>query len=256
MSIFTYFTKKRREQRRKLKELKAFASRFSTLDRLEQSGLLTFDAKSRRLFIAQSLAVLMMKDAESWVAFVTNVYQWLYYQQAQEAWNAHFLKEELAAVRKAAAGFSPEVLAEGKRQSRARGSQRGSALDEHSEALATNGTQEQADGTATNQTSPNPVDNQTTPPYGHPSYSGGETDTRVQLSRADVERIRLAARQQVAESDIEPPKIEPFEFFIVQDTTDAAAKLIAVGYFNPETNDMELAPWSEVEPLLHQSRQE
>jgi hypothetical protein len=72
----------------------------------------------------------------------------------------------------------------------------------------------------------------------------------VQLSRADIERIRLAARQQVAESDIEPPKIEPFEFFIVQDTTDAAAKLIAVGWFDPEKNDMELAPWSEVQPLI------
>lgn len=181
MSIFTYFTKKRREQRKKLRELKAFASNFTTLDRLAQSGLLTFDAKSHRLFIAQSLAVLMMKDAESWVAFITNVYQWLYYQQAQEAWNGHFLKEELAAVRKA---------------------------------------------------------------------SVGENHQTVQLSRADVERIRFAARQQVADSDIEPPKVEPFEFFIVQDTTDAAAKLIAVGYFNPETNDMELAPWSEVESLL------
>ena len=184
MGIFTYFTKKRREQRKKLKELKQFSSTFSTLDRLEQSGLLTFDSKSRRLFIAQSLAVLMMRNAESWVNFITNVYQWLYYQQAQEAWNAHFLKEELAAVRAA------------------------SVDDKHQ---------------------------------------------TVQLSRADIERIRLAARQQVAESDIEPPKIEPFEFFIVQDTTDAAAKLIAVGYFNPETNDMELAPWSEIQPLLQKA---
>ena len=181
MNPFTYFSKKRREQRKKLKELRQFSSVFTTLDRLEQSGLLTFDAKSRRLFIAQSLAVLMMKDAESWVNFVTNVFQWLYYQQAQEAWSAHFLKEELSAVRKA---------------------------------------------------------------------SVGETHETVQLSRADVERIRLAARQQVAESDIEPPKVEPFEFFIVQDTTDAAAKLIAVGYFDPETNAQELAPWSEVAPLL------
>lgn len=181
MSIFTYFSKKRREQRKKLSELKNFSSVFSTLDRLEQSGLLTFDSKSRRLFIAQSLAVLMMRNAESWVNFVNNVYQWLYYQQAQEAWNAHFLKEELTAVRRA---------------------------------------------------------------------SVGENHETVQLSRADIERIRLAARQQVAESDMEPPKVEPFEFFIVQDTTDAAAKLIAVGYFNPETNDMELAPWSEVQPLI------
>ena len=181
MSIFTYFSKKRREQRRKLKELKAFASNFTTLDRLEQSGLLTFDTKSKRLFIAQSLAVLMMKDAESWVNFVTNVFQWLYYQQAQQSWNNHFLKEELAAVRKA---------------------------------------------------------------------SLGENHQTVQLSRSDVERIRFAARQQVAESDIEPPKVEPFEMFIVEDTVDTKPKIIAVGYFNPETNDMELAPWSEIEPLI------
>jgi len=181
MSIFTYFSKKRREQRRKLKELKAFASNFTTLDRLEQSGLLTFDTKSKRLFIAQSLAVLMMKDAESWVNFVTNVFQWLYYQQAQQSWNNHFLKEELAAVRKA---------------------------------------------------------------------SLGENHQTVQLSRSDVERIRFAARQQVAESDIEPPKVEPFEMFIVEDTVDTKPKILAVGYFNPETNDMELAPWSEIEPLI------
>ena len=181
MNPFFYFSKKKREQRRKLKELRAFSSTFSTLDRLEQSGLLTFDAKSRRLFIAQSLALLMMRDAESWIALVQNVYLWLYYQQSQQAWNDHMLKEELAAVRRAS---------------------------------------------------------------GNP------------LSRADVERIRLAARQQVAESDIEPPKVEPFEFFIVQDTTDAAARLIAVGYFDPETSDMELAPWSEVEPLIKKSADE
>lgn len=181
MSIFTYFSKKHREQRRKLKELKQFSSTFTTLDRLEQSGLLVWDQKQHRLFIAQSLAILMMKDAESWVNFVTNVFQWLYYQQAQQSWNDHFLKEELAAVRAA---------------------------------------------------------------------SVGENHQTVQLSRADVERIRLAARQQVAESDIEPPKVEPFEMFIVEDTVDAKPKIIAVGFFDPETNDMELAPWSEVEPLV------
>ena len=181
MSIFTYFSKRKREQRRKLKELKQFSSTFTTLDRLEQSGLLVWDQKQHRLFIAQSLAVLMMKDAESWVNFITNVYQWLYYQQAQQSWNDHFLKEELAAVRAA---------------------------------------------------------------------SVGENHQTVQLSRADVERIRLAARQQVAESDIEPPKVEPFEMFIVEDTVDAKPRIIAVGYFDPETNDMELAPWSEIEPLI------
>ena len=197
MNPFIYFSKKRREQRKKLKELKQFSSTFTTLDRLEQSGLLVWDQKQRRLFIAQSLAVLMMKDAESWVNFVTNVFQWLYYQQAQEAWNAHFLKEELAAVRKASVG------------------------------------------------------DRSASPLG--SSKNHET---VQLSRADVERIRLAARQQVAESDIEPPKVEPFEMFIVEDTVDAKPRIIAVGYFDPETNAQELAPWSEVSGLVRSSSDE
>lgn len=184
MNPFSYFSKKRREQRKKLKELRQFSSVFTTLDRLEQSGLLVWDQKQRRLFIAQSLFVLTARDAESFVTFTQNVYLWLYYQQSQQAWSDFMLKEELAAVRKA---------------------------------------------------------------------SVGENHETVQLSRADVERIRLAARQQVAESDIEPPKVEPFEMFIVEDTVDAKPKIIAVGFFDPETNDMELAPWSEIAPMLHQS---
>ena len=197
MGIFNYFSKKRREQRKKLKELKQFSSTFTTLDRLEQSGLLVWDQKQRRLFIAQSLAALMMKDAQSWVNFITNVYQWLYYQQAQQAWSDHFLKEELAAVRKAS------------------------------------------------------VDDRSASPLG-----SSENHETVQLSRADVERIRLAARQQVAESDIEPPKVEPFELFIVEDTVDAKPKIIAVGYFDPETGDTEIAPWSEVSGLVRASSDE
>ena len=215
MNPFTYFSKRRREQRKKLKELKQFSSTFSTLDRLEQSGLLVWDQKQRRLFISQSLAVVMMRSAETWVNFITNTYQWLYYQQAQEAWNAHFLRAELAAVRRASrdtVGTVPSVMSPTSQEAL------GSAACYQRDARTS------------------------------PSVSP--------LSRADVERIRLAARQQVAESDIEPPKVEPFEFFIVQDTTDAAARLIAVGYFNPETNDMELAPWSEVEPLLKKAGNE
>jgi hypothetical protein len=182
MNPFTYFSKKRREQRKKLKELRQFSSTFSTLDRLEQSGLLTFDSKSRRLFISQSLAVLtMLRSPEAYVATVQNLYLWTYWQQIQQVTADTMLKAELAAVRAA---------------------------------------------------------------------SVSENHETSQLSRADIERIRLAARQQVAESDVEPPKVEPFEIFIVEDTVDAKPKIIAVGYFDPETNDTELAPWSEVEPLI------
>ena len=225
MGLFSYFSKKRREQRRKLRELKNFSSVFSTLDRLEQSGLLVWDQKQRRLFINQSLAVLtLLKSPEAYAATVQNLYLWTYWQQIQQVTADTMLKAELAAVRKAAAGFSPEVLADGKRQSRARGSQRGSEEGKTERSFR--------------------------PPLT-PPRSGGETTSP--LSRADVERIRIAARQQVAESDIEPPKVDPFEMFIVEDTVDAKPRIIAVGYFNPETNDMEIAPWSEIQPLLQKA---
>ncbi len=192
MNPFSYFSKKRREQRKKLKELRQFSSVFSTLDRLEQSGLLVWDQKSRRYFISQSLAAVMIaQGAEGWVNFVQNLYLHAYWQEIQQVTGDTMLKAELAAVRKASVG------------------------------------------------------DRSASPLG--SSKNHET---VQLSRADVERIRLAARQQVAESDIEPPKVEPFEMFIVEDTVDAKPKIIAVGYFDPETNAQELAPWSEVAPLL------
>ena len=182
MSIFTYFSKKRREQRKKLKELRQFSSVFSTLDRLEQSGLLVWDQKSRRYFISQSLAAVMIdQGTEGWINFIQNLYLHTCWQQIQQVTEDTMLKAELAAVREAS------------------------------------------------------------------------KTAETQLSRADIERIRFSARQRLAESDVEPPKVEPFEFFIVEDTTDAAAKLIAVGWFDPEKNDMELAPWSEVEPLLHKA---
>ena len=187
MSIFTYFSKKCREQRRKLKELKQFSSTFSTLEQLQQAGMLAWDQQQRRLFVMQPLAVVMMKSAESWQNFVQNCFQWTYFKACQQAWDDFLLKEELAAVRKA---------------------------------------------------------------------SVGEKHQSVQLSRDDVERIRRARRAEIVQSDMEPPTVAPFEIFIMPDTTEAAPKPIAVGYFNPETSDSEIAPWSEVEPLLQKSSTE
>lgn len=74
---------------------------------------------------------------------------------------------------------------------------------------------------------------------------------RGEQGRQAVERIKRARRQEIAQSELEPPKVEPFEFFILPDTTEAAPKPIAVGWFDPEHDSQELAPWSEVEPLLH-----
>lgn len=55
------------------------------------------------------------------------------------------------------------------------------------------------------------------------------------ISRQDIDRIRLARRQQIAFSDMEPPKVEPFEFFIIPLSTEAKVEPLAVGYYDPNT---------------------
>ena len=76
------------------------------------------------------------------------------------------------------------------------------------------------------------------------------------LSRSDIDRIRRNRRAEIIQSDVPTPKVEPFEFFIVRsDAVSTAAeqatgRLIAVGHYDPETNDMDVAPWDDVAPLL------
>ena len=168
---------------RRIKEMKALAGCFKTLEQLAAAGMLAWNVKDRRLFVMQPLAVVMIQTAESWQNFVQNVFQWTYYHACQQAWNDLMLREELAAVRRASVGANHE---------------------------------------------------------------------KVALSRDDVDRIRRARRAEIAQEDLEPPKVEPFEIFILPDSKEAAPKPIAVGYFDPEANQMELAPFDEIEPLLKQ----
>ena len=67
------------------------------------------------------------------------------------------------------------------------------------------------------------------------------------LSRYDVERIRRQRRDEIVQSDMPAPKVEGFEFFLVSD-----AQLIAVGYYDPDTDGIEMAPWDEIAPLIKQ----
>ena len=178
-NIFRYFSKERRAQRKKLKELSRLSNVFATISKLETSGLLVWSQKDRRLFIAQSLATLMLaKGAEAWTAFINNVYLCLYYQQCSDSWQQYIQQQELAAIRRASQGAHPP------------------------------------------------------------------------LTRSDADRIRTAARQRILESDVEPPKVQPFEFFIVRESEQPKPDLIAVGYFDPETGDQEIAPWAEVSELV------
>ena len=189
----------RRQQRRRLRELSAFAQGFRTLDQLQQSGLLAWDQPSRRLYIDQSLALLMMKNVDTWTNFIQNTFLWQYSRECDRAWADYFQREELAAVRRYTANLN----------------EKGEMRNE-------------------------------------------------KLSRADIERIREARRQEILQSDMPAPKVDGFEFFIVAppDLADGSVpsdyvvgKLTAVGHYDPDTDQMQLALWSEVEPLIRHAAQ-
>ena len=75
------------------------------------------------------------------------------------------------------------------------------------------------------------------------------------ISRSDIDRIRLARLQQIAFSDMEPPKVEPFEFFIIPLSTEAKVEPLAVGYYDPNTGEMDVATWDDVAQLLKDGHQ-
>ena len=79
------------------------------------------------------------------------------------------------------------------------------------------------------------------------------------MTRADIERIRHARRDEILQSDIEPPKVEAFEFFIVRVERNEdgekkvvpAGDILAVGSYDPESERLELASWEEVSLYLN-----
>lgn len=73
------------------------------------------------------------------------------------------------------------------------------------------------------------------------------------LKREDIDRIKRARRSEIALSDMEPPKVEPFEFFIIPDSIKTTVEPMAVGNYDPNTGEMEVATWEEVKSLLQKN---
>lgn len=73
---------------------------------------------------------------------------------------------------------------------------------------------------------------------------------RAGLTRDDIERIKQSRRAEIVASDMEPPKVQPFEFFIIPNSTEAKVEPIAIGYYDPSTGEMEVATWEDVKAYL------
>lgn len=197
--------KERREEKRRLRELRKMAAAFATMDVMESKGLLTWDEASRRLLIDSRLALVMMHKAEQWQAFVRNLFLWTENREAWRRASEGLQRWELKAVR----------------------------------------------------------DYQTR----HPEE---------QLTRDDIERIRSAARTTYPEEQ-QQTEMKAFEMVIVgmrvvedsqgsqgdrhlgqarqepvPETAETAIErmVIAVGYYDPETEEMEMATWEEVRSRL------
>lgn len=103
------------------------------------------------------------------------------------------------------------------------------------------------------------------------------TKKHTAMTRADIERVRRARRDEIAQGDIQPPKVEPFEFFVVravlQTNTSASAgpkptekdgrcdttanktsvpagEILAVGHYDPDTEQLEIGAWEDVSLYL------
>lgn len=182
MNIFSFF-KRRKRERTALASLQTYASAFAYLNTLRDSGLLLWQERNRRLFIMQPLAIIMMRNAESWRNFLTNCYLWQSYNLMLEAHEHTITRLEGEALRKA------------KRQ-------------------------------------------------------------YAVLTKADAERIRRSVREQYEASNT-PAKIEPFEFYVIADNphplprteeqdAEQRGDITLVGYFDPDTQQLEQVPWKEL----------
>lgn len=104
MSFLSFFRRKKRE-RNALASLKPYASAFAYLNTLRDSGLLLWQERNRRLFIMQPLAIIMMRNAESWRNFLTNCYLWQSYALMLEAHEHAIHRLEGKAIREAKKQF-------------------------------------------------------------------------------------------------------------------------------------------------------
>lgn len=202
-SIDMNFLKKLFSRKTKSERLRTDASQvFATLETMEKKGLLLWDTKNRRLFIAEPLVILMIQKEQGWIAFLQNTAYWQYYKEVQDSWDSYIRNEELKAVRRAKRKYA-------------------------------------------------------------------------MLTKMDIERIRRQRRSEVQEAEKNAIEIKPFELFIIGDnyegsylqvseeTTNTAKEskeatnhVIAVGDYNPITQQVNMALWKDVQSALQEINSE
>lgn len=93
---------KRRKNRKQLRELKQIVSMFATLEKLARRGRIYWKAQDKILLIEEEFATIKLAEGkEGFQHFLDQVAAWQNYQLINEAYEAHRIKVETEAVRKA-----------------------------------------------------------------------------------------------------------------------------------------------------------
>lgn len=190
MRFFDRFRKEPKSEQET--ETTAILRMFVTFDVLQKQGLISFDVKSRRLFIEEPVARVMMVSAKKWTAFMENAFYWLYYHQCQEVCERFFQKEEAEAVNRARRKYA-------------------------------------------------------------------------MLTHADIMRIRHARREEIKRDDIEMPKVEPFEFYVIREQSEKpsddtkqevpAGKIILVGSYDYDSESLKMVDWDHVKAMMDEQNE-
>ena len=91
--------RKRREQKQALKDLQQTASVFGSISVLYEKGLLAWNQKERRLYVAEPLAIYMIgRGREHWSRFLNNVYLHQVNDLIHDAWEQKVRDEQRKAV--------------------------------------------------------------------------------------------------------------------------------------------------------------
>ena len=80
------------------------------------------------------------------------------------------------------------------------------------------------------------------------------------MTASDIDRVKRARRKEIAATDITPPQIDGFEFFIIRETTTPTdtggghpvpgGEIYAVGTYDASKDNWQSAPWEDVKRLL------
>ena len=92
--------RKKRAAKKKRKEMVKTSRVFGYLEQLFESNMLMWNARERRLYIAEPLAVVFIGQGwERWRNFLNNAYLYMVWKLQNEKWEEHARELEQAAIR-------------------------------------------------------------------------------------------------------------------------------------------------------------